>query len=471
MNTKTFATLNFFLVFIFFTYFFGSPKEIPSHVDEPNIVEKAIKISEGSLNPEFFRYPSGHMNVLAIIFKIFSYFKEEMVKEDYYSIAWLFSRVLMTLIITMISLICSINLNYYYGFIGTIISILCPVLYTHANFAIVDVSMTFFVTLFFLVLTKLYYQSDLNFKNIILIGFIIGIAVSMKYTAALLIPVLIFISTGYIQKNRSFILSEKGKKIVLLVFGFFLLVLGAMAKINQEAILVYFIGLTTDGIIEIEYIRTFKNLNLLIIFFGILLIIVGLVKKFLENKLIDILISPFHIYTIFVVIISFALFSPYTIIEYKKSFSDFMYEYRHMKIGSAAQYHHSSDEYRYLVSNLSFTRSIKFYVELFCLNFGVIGLFIGLYGAFIIYLRNRNYSIAIFIYFFLMLFILFTWKNFAIRYSLTILPILIIFIIYGLYDIQTRVSRKLYFDKILVTVLIYLIMFIQPVFHFILFLK
>ena len=57
------------MVFIFFTYFFGSPKEIPSHVDEPNIVETAIKISEGSLNPEFFRYPSGHMNVLAIIFK------------------------------------------------------------------------------------------------------------------------------------------------------------------------------------------------------------------------------------------------------------------------------------------------------------------------------------------------------------------------------------------------------------------
>ena len=295
----------------------------------------------------------------------------------------------------MISLICSINLNYYYGFIGTVVSILCPTIYTHANFAIVDVSMTFFVTLFFLVLTILNYQSDLNFKNIILIGFIIGIAISMKYTAALLIPVLIFISTKYIQKNRSFILSENGKKIVLLVFGVFLLVLGVLAKINQEAILVYFIGLTTDGIIEIEYIRTFRNLNLFIIFFGILLIMIGLVKKFLELKLIDFLTSPFHIYTIFVVMISFSLFSPYTIIEYKKSFSDFMYEYRHMKIGSAAQYHHSSDEYRYLVSNLSFTGSIKFYLELFCLNFGVIGLFIGLYGAFIIYLRNRNYSIAI----------------------------------------------------------------------------
>ena len=73
-------------------------------------------------------------------------------------------------------------------------------------------------------------------------GFIIGIAISMKYTAALLIPVLIFISTEYIQKDRSLILSEKGKKIVLLVFGVFLFILGVLAKINQEAILAYFIG-------------------------------------------------------------------------------------------------------------------------------------------------------------------------------------------------------------------------------------
>ena len=46
-----------------------------------------------------------------------------------------------------------------------------------------------------------------------------------------------------------------------------------------------------------------------------------------------------------------------------------MYEYRHMKIGSAAQYHHSSDEYRYLVSNLSFTGSIKFLLGIILFKF------------------------------------------------------------------------------------------------------
>ena len=350
------------------------------------------------------------MNVLAIIFKIFSYFKEGMVIEDYYSIAWLFSRILMTLIVTMISLICSINLNYYYGFIGAIISILCPVLYTHANFAIVDVSMTFFVMLFLLVLTKINNQSNLNFKNIIIIGFIIGIAISMKYTAALLIPVLIFISNDYIQKNRSFILSEKGKKIVLLVFGVFLLVSGVIAKINQEAILVYFIGLTTDGIIEIEYIHTLRNLNLLMIIFGILLIIFSLVKKIVQHKLTGYLTSPFHLWAICFVMISFFIFSPYTIIEYKKSFADFMYEYRHMKIGSAAQYHHSSEQYTYLVSNLSSTAAIKFYIHLLCENFGIIGLFIGVYGTFVCLRLNRNYAMAILIYLLLMLLTLLVGK-------------------------------------------------------------
>ena len=44
---------------------------------------------------------------------------------------------------------------------------------------------------------------------------------------------------------------------------------------------------------------------------------------------------------------------------------------------------------------------------------------------------------------------------------------MIIFIINGLYDIQKRVNQKLYFDKILLTILILFIVFVKPVFNFI----
>ena len=86
------------------------------------------------------------------------------------------------------------------------------------------------------------------------------------------------------------------------------MVSGVIAKINQEAILVYFIGLTTDGIIEIEYIHTLRNLNLLMIIFGILLIIFSLVKKIVQHKLTGYLTSPFHLWAICFVMISFLYF-------------------------------------------------------------------------------------------------------------------------------------------------------------------
>ena len=65
----------------------------PAHVDEPNVVETALNIYEGELNPGFFRYPAGHMNMLALIFKICSIFKYDIKKENSYKIAWFLERI------------------------------------------------------------------------------------------------------------------------------------------------------------------------------------------------------------------------------------------------------------------------------------------------------------------------------------------------------------------------------------------
>ena len=83
-NNISLFGLCFFLSF-YFLYNNNYSKSIPAHVDEPSVVETAIRISDGSLNPEFFRYPSGHMNILAIIYKIIEFFNGELTKENYYS--------------------------------------------------------------------------------------------------------------------------------------------------------------------------------------------------------------------------------------------------------------------------------------------------------------------------------------------------------------------------------------------------
>ena len=162
-------------VFLIYMYFYGSYREtdeqvliiyiiflsvlikteqnIPAHIDEPWVVETAIRISNGSFNPDFYRYPSGQMNILAFIYKISSYIKDDLTKINYYSISWIFSRFCVAGIVTMVFIICSINTSYYFGLLGCTLTFLSIVLNNHANYAIPDVPMSFFIMLFFLIIS------------------------------------------------------------------------------------------------------------------------------------------------------------------------------------------------------------------------------------------------------------------------------------------------------------------------------
>ena len=123
----------------------------PAHVDEPNVVETALNIYEGELNPGFFRYPAGHINMLALIFKICSIFKYDINKENSYKIAWFFSNVLIAWISSMIFIICNHLGSYIFGLTGGFLSMLSTILIKHSQYAIVDVPLSFFCTLFFTV--------------------------------------------------------------------------------------------------------------------------------------------------------------------------------------------------------------------------------------------------------------------------------------------------------------------------------
>jgi len=407
------------------------------------------------------------MNILALIYKITEFFSGELTKENLYSIAWVFSRICIAGIAAMVFMLCSINMNYYFGVLGSVLAMLNPTLYTHANFAIVDVPMAFFVTLFFLILTTLYSKSDWHFKYIILLAFITGIAIALKYTAALLVPVLLFVSADYVHKKRKFILSIKQIKNVLIGLGISFLIVSAMTEIYQQSLLDYFTRLTTDGILEIEYIRSLSNFSSLIMIFGILLIFFSLWNKLIQNEWAGFFISPFHLFTISIVIIGFVLFSPFTLIELKKSFADFMYEYRHMKIGSAAQYHHLSEEYRNIISNLSSTDSGIFYVNLIYNNLGIIGIIFFFYGIYHMYIQKSVYLMTLITYLVLFLFTLFTWKNVADRYALSLFPIMIVFIMHGLFNVYKIIIQKYSFNKYLVISLLCMIVLIHPIANFI----
>ena len=125
----------------------------------------------------------------------------------------------------------------------------------------------------------------------------------------------------------------------------------------------------------------------------------------------------------------------------KPAFTDFMYEYRHMKIGSAAQYHHLSNEYLNIKENLSIYYPFRFYSNLFINQFGIISiLFFGIGLIFMIKEKSLLHS-SLLIFFILMLYTITSWQNVATRYLLCLIPISYIFILNGL-DIILRAIKQ-----------------------------
>ena len=70
-------------------------------------------------------------------------------------------------------------------------------------------------------------------------------------------------------------------------------------------------------------------------------------------------------------------------------------------------------------------------------------------------------------YLVLLLFTLFTWKNVAVRYTLSIFPIMIVFIMHGLFTVNQIIIQKYSFNKYLVAILLYMIVLIHPIANFI----
>tara|TARA_Y100001970_G_C14009032_1_gene737422 strand:+ start:68 stop:571 length:504 start_codon:yes stop_codon:yes gene_type:complete len=162
------------------------------------------------------------------------------------------------------------------------------------------------------------------------------------------------------------------------------------------------------------------------------------------------------------------LLSPFTIIELKKSFVDFMYEYRHMKIGSAAHYHHSSDIHKQILSELSFYNTFNFYKELLVKNIGIFGIIILPFGLFHLYQKNPIYFLSILIYLILVIMTIMGWRNVATRYTLSFFPLLAVIIVEGLQFLKNILSDRLPLHRNLCYFMLVVILIIPMIKNFLL---
>ena len=172
----------------------------------------------------------------------------------------------MACIPIMVFIICNLIGNYTFGLLAGFLTTFSGILIQHSQYAIVDVALSFFCLLFFTILIFWLIKSEISYNKIIILSFLIGIAISMKYTGAILIVSLFFIIYKFMERE-SYYAGAKNFQLTItgiLGVGFFLFPL--IYLLNKEFILQGLTGLTTDGIIEIEYHNLVNKL--IIIFLG-----------------------------------------------------------------------------------------------------------------------------------------------------------------------------------------------------------
>ena len=405
-------------------------------------METAFKIYNGEFNPDFFRYPAGHMNMLALIYKTCSLFANQITMESAYKIAWYLSNVFMALIPVMVFSICTLLGTYVIGLIGCCLVMTSDILLQHSQYAIVDVSLSFFCSLFFTFSIYWFMKSNFSPNKIFFLSSITGIAISMKYTGLLLVLSLFVIIYHFIEKNPK----RKGGKHFQLIFigftGVALLLIISVLLTNKNYFIQILIGLTTDGILEVEYYQLLNKLIILTLALSLGLLVL---TYFIQVKSINGLgtfISPFYLKSFFLTMISFFIFSPFTIIEIKKSFADFMYEYRHMQIGSAAQYHYLSDTYHSIVQSIDRMYPIRFYQKIITSNFGIAGVIMAIIGVYEIMDQRKLVGTTILSFCLLMILTISGWQNVAVRYTLSIIPIIYVLIPLGIHRLSTFLDKK-----------------------------
>ena len=151
----------------------------------------------------FFRYPAGYINLLAVIFTISEIYCGKLTKEDAYKISWSFSKIIIAVLPVMIFIICYSSGSYLFGIIASISATFSEILIQYSKVSIVDIPLTTFSLLFFTISVYYLKRSELSFRKLIVLSIIIGVSIAMKYTGALLVLPLFLIINKFLHQNKN----------------------------------------------------------------------------------------------------------------------------------------------------------------------------------------------------------------------------------------------------------------------------
>lgn len=197
---------------------FGLPNTL-ARPDETTLVHRALAIGAGDLNPHFFRYPSLHFYVLALVYGLYFLagratghfdgvedFQYEFFAEP--STIFILGRLLSAMMGTAsVALVYSIATRWRGRTAGVLSALFLAVAFLHvrdSHFLTLDVPATFYLLVACLFAWRQFDQP--NTRTALLSGLFLGLATSTKYNVVLLAPMILlavaFSSRGHQHGSR-----------------------------------------------------------------------------------------------------------------------------------------------------------------------------------------------------------------------------------------------------------------------------
>ena len=319
---------------------FGLPLHL--HPDEWSQVELARRVLEGHLNPGFFRYPSFTIYLLAGVYAIAQWFfgllSISPTQETYYIVARVMSSVFGAFTVIPVFYIAVRLGNLRTAFTAAVLVAIAPELVRQSHYATVDVASTFWCMVS-LALALAVRWGDV--KSYLPASIAAGLALSTKYSAVYILPVLLgLIAYGTWQKRAHERAPSHSRRRALAVMLVSVVGLAGFVLLPQEWIIATLRHWTTDGIVEPEYLTLLHRVVMTGIILCALSGILSLASLFNDRaaRIIETITDRQVLLYSMSIALVFAITSPFVTLDPAHSVRDIAYEYRHVLIGPAAQF-------------------------------------------------------------------------------------------------------------------------------------
>lgn len=417
--------------------------------DEVAIVERSLNLSLTNLNPGIFMYGSLPFYVArlatwvadlcALVFQ-----QPALNVANYYLIVRTVSVIAGTVSVYFVYIFGKRLGGWNTGIISAMFLAVSPLAVELSHYATVDALLGVWVTLSFVGMVG-WVRGSL--RDLYLAALAIGLAVSTKYNAAVLILplVLIGLQLGLAKESTFAAFTYKQK----LCFGVLLLggwIAFGVVYAGRAEILAQVGSWASGGVLQPAYTRIFDRLLLFAFFFAVVasaLCVAIFLNWMIIVRPVRALLCPTLLRAYALIILVFFLTSPYVFLEYQHSLRDFFFQFNKNLSGGIASLGYQSRMFEAALDQTGMYHPFQ-YVFALLAEWGWMLVGTAVIGLTVFHKNERILGIAFIVLVCLTLIMTLSWSYLALRYIFPIWPVIAVSAAAGIVFVSQQLRTKIF---------------------------